>query len=86
MKEQYLEGSEVLVKQNRQKVIARIETFRELTKAYSRAKGLNYSKDAILKQTITVINNFKDGAYQIQNSSRQAVLEAISKSPYSMAP
>jgi hypothetical protein len=63
--------------ENRQKVIDRIVIFRELTKSYSRAKGLNYSKDNTLQQTITVLNNFKDGGYQIQNSSRQTVLENI---------
>ena len=58
-------------------VIDRIVIFRELTKSYSRAKGLNYSKDNALQQTITVLKSFKDGGYQIQNSSRQAVTEMV---------
>lgn len=62
---------------NRLKVIDRIIVFRELIKSYSRAKGLTYTKDTSLQQTIVVIKSFNEGAYQIQNSSRQAITEII---------
>ena len=62
---------------NRQKVIDRIEIFKDLAESYTKAKGLKYSKDNSLKQTIQVLNGFKEGGYQIQNSRRQSVLKNI---------